>query len=71
MNYWNKQIQTGLDAFACASRPVCKFVKEFSSKHQGVFQKLLHQLGYSIILHFIKASAHTAASFNALSCGMP
>jgi hypothetical protein len=31
-----------LDALANASRRVGKFVKEFSSKHQGLFQKVLH-----------------------------
>ena len=31
-----------LDALANVSRPICKFVKEFSSKHQGLFQKVLH-----------------------------
>ena len=37
-----RQKKTGLDALANASRPVSKFVKEFSSKHQGLFQKVLH-----------------------------
>ena len=31
-----------LDELANASRPVDKFVKEFLSKHQEVFQKVLH-----------------------------
>ena len=31
-----------LDALANESRPIRKFVKEFSSKHQGLFQKVLH-----------------------------
>ena len=31
-----------LDTFTCASRRVDKFVKEFLSKHQGLFQKALH-----------------------------
>ena len=31
-----------LDELANASRPVNKFVKEFLSKHQEVFQKVLH-----------------------------
>ena len=31
-----------LDELANASKPVDKFVKEFLSKHQEVFQKVLH-----------------------------
>ena len=31
-----------LDALADASRQTDKFVKKFSSKHQGLFQKVLH-----------------------------
>ena len=31
-----------LDALADASRQTDKFVKEFSSKHQRLFQKVLH-----------------------------
>ena len=31
-----------LDALANESRPIRIFVKEFSSKHQGLFQKVLH-----------------------------
>ena len=34
--------KTRLDAHADASRRVDKFVKEFLSKHQGLFQKVLH-----------------------------
>ena len=34
--------KTGLDALANASRHTEKFVKEFSSKHQRLFQKVLH-----------------------------
>ena len=36
-----RQKKTRLDAHADASRRVDKFVKEFSSKHQEVFQKVL------------------------------
>jgi hypothetical protein len=35
-------IQMHLDALANESRPNRKYVKEFSSKHQGLFQKVLH-----------------------------
>ena len=31
-----------LDALANESRPIHKFIKELSSKHQGLFQKVLH-----------------------------
>ena len=34
--------KTRLDAHANVSRRVDKFVKEFLSKHQGLFQKALH-----------------------------
>jgi hypothetical protein len=38
---FRKDKKTRLDAHADASRRVDKFVKEFSSKHQEVFQKVL------------------------------
>ncbi len=37
-----RQKKTRLDELANASRRVDKFVKEFLSKHQGLFQKVLH-----------------------------
>ena len=41
---WNFHtlIKMRLDELANASRHADKFVKEFSSKHQGLFQKVLH-----------------------------
>ena len=56
--------KTRLDAHANVSRRIDKFVKEFLSKHQGLFQKVLHLFkkvlsSFSPIIfsHFFEKSA--------------